>query len=143
MRHEMTSTRQGGAALLAVVFLIAVLGSVAAYMVVTSSRSQLQPVQAKLAADAYQAARAGIEWGSYQAIVNGNADPNACNSGAFSPAGLTEFTVTVSCTSTVHYDGPVDVRVFVINATATAGTPGGLGFATRQMRAVVSPSAPL
>ena len=127
-------------------FLIAVLGAVSAYMVVSSSRAQLQPIQAKLAADAYQAARAGLEWGSYQAIVNGDSTPSACNSGgAFSPAGLGNFSVVVVCNSSVHRDGAgnTDVRIFVITSTATAGSAGGLGYANREMRAVVSPSGPL
>ena len=146
MRRDFTARRQQGVALIAAVFLIAVLGSIAAYMVISSSRAQLQPVQAKLAAEAYQAARAGLEWGAYQAIVNGAADPTACNSGGgFSPPGLDEFTVVVNCNSSVHRDGAgnTEIRIFVINATASTGSPGGLGYATRTMRATVSPSGPL
>lgn len=136
-------TRQGGFSLIAVVFIIAVLGSIATFMVLTTGRAQLQSQQALLAARAYQAARAGLEWGIHQAVVNGNGNPAACNGASFSPAGLAEFTVNVSCTSSVHRDANSDVRVFVVNAVASSGSPGNLAYANRELRATVSPSGPL
>lgn len=145
-RRNYSLNRQRGFSLITAVFIVVILSAIAAFMVVTSSRSQLQPQQAQLAANTYQAARAGLEWGIYQAIVNGDVDPNACNSGGgFSPAGLANYTVTVTCTSSIHRDGGggTDVRIFVVESVATTGTPGGLAFANRRMRATVSPSGPL
>jgi MSHA biogenesis protein MshP len=145
MRRDFSQhpARQGGFSLIAAVFLVTVLGALSVYLVTSSGRAQLQPQQAQLAAGAYQAAHAGLEWGIYQAIVNGNGNPNACNAGAFSPPGLGQFTVTVSCTSSPHRDDNTDILVFVVEASATTGTHGGLAYANRRMRAVVSPSAPL
>lgn len=146
MRRDATTAKyQRGVTLVGVVFLIAVLGAVSAYLVAASSRGQLVPVASLSSAQAYQAARAGLEWGTYRAIRDGASDPLACDGASFSPGGvLSNFTVTVNCSSSTHRDGtpPTEVQIFLVKAVATRGNPGDLDFAQREIRAVVSPSAP-
>jgi MSHA biogenesis protein MshP len=69
-------------------------------------------------ARAYQAARAGAEWGMFQL------DPNAQNSGL--PAcvngtpAIPGHAVTVTCASTNHTEGDRSIRIYRITSVATA-----------------------
>lgn len=130
-RHE-----QSGFSLITAIFLLVVLASLAAFVVVLSGVSQQTPVLAYNGARAYQAAHAGLEWGVERAINGGG----ACN-GNFLVDG---FAVTVACPApTAHSDGPSTINIFVVNAVAVRGTPGQLDYSRRALSAVVSPSGPL
>jgi MSHA biogenesis protein MshP len=109
---------QSGVSVIAGIFLLmlmAVLAAVIANMVSTS--------HVNLAADiggarAYQAARAGAEWGMFQL------DPNA--QGAGLPAcvdgtpAVPGHTVTVTCTSTNHSEAGRTIRIYRIVSLAVA-----------------------
>lgn len=82
-------------------------------------------------ARAYQAARAGLEWGIARALNAG-----ACEAGTPSLAGgnLSEFTVAVSCTARSYGA----VTIYRLTATAQNGAPDGRpDYAYRQLTAVV------
>lgn len=84
-------------------------------------------------ARAYQATRAGLEWGITQAV---NAGQCASGNPNMDDGGLAEFSVSVTCVSTSYDEGTV--RIFRITARAENGTPGSRpDYAYRQLTAVV------
>ena len=95
-------------------------------------------------ARAYQAARAGIEWGIYRALAVASCAPGT----SFSlPGGLSDFTVTVSCSATSHTEvAPPAVVMYAISATACnfsggacpVASPSNPNYVERQLRASVS-----
>lgn len=134
--------RQAGFSLIAAIFLIVVIAGLIAFMVITSGVSQQTPQLGLTGARAYHAARSGLEWGIYEATQGaGNCNSTfTLNAGAFDG-----YQVVVNCTSSTHNDGQPSqpVTIYQITATASKGTPGSLQYATRTLRAVVSPTGPL
>lgn len=117
---------QHGVSLVAAIFLLLLMAGLAAFMA-----SILSATHVNLAADiggsrAYQAARAGAEWGIFQL------DPNAAAVGLpgcpASPATITAIpghSVVVTCTAfpgpaTWYQEGGKQIRVFQFVSTATA-----------------------
>lgn len=119
-----------GFTMVSAVFLVVILAGLGAAML---SMSNVQHTSSALdiqGARAYQAARAGIEWGLFQQLRNGS----CASSTSFPlPAGtsLSAFTVTVSCTSTT-YDATTPgiavspaIKFYRITAVACNGPAGG------------------
>jgi len=130
---------QQGFSLPAAIFLVTVLAALGAFLVATSGVAQQTPVLGLRSAQAWHAARSGLEWGMAGAVNTD--DPANCNG----TLTLGEFTVAVSCTRSTHRDGtpPRDVNIYVIEATATSGAaPGSLGYVSRSLRGVASPDGP-
>lgn len=135
-KNSPNGIRQAGFSLVTAIFLLTVLASLGAFIVVLSGVAQQTPVLGLNGARAYHAARSGLEWGIDRAINGGG----ACN-GTFTIDG---FTVVVNCPApTNHTDGASNINVYVINAAATRGNPGELAYSRRALQAVVSPSGPL
>lgn len=88
--------RQAGAGLVTAIFLLVVLAGLAVALVTIFGTQRQSAALDEQGARAYQAARAGLEWGLFQDLRN-----NTCNaSSSFAlPAGtsLSGFTVVVSC----------------------------------------------
>jgi MSHA biogenesis protein MshP len=128
---------QQGFAIVSAIFLMVVLALLGGLMVSLSNSQQISAVRDVLGTRAYYAARAGMEWGVYQALRTGS-----CPASAALPAAVaaTGFSVQVACvTNAVPYDeAGVSVKVFQITATASAGTAGAHDFAERQLQAIVS-----
>ena len=121
--------RQRGMAAIAAIVVLVGLAALAAAIVRISSASHSALAQSTLVARASQAARAGTEWGLYQAFKG---SWTSC-SGASSSLDLSSETglwVRVSCDSTLYYEGesspgvPQTVRVFTIDAVA-CNSPAG------------------
>lgn len=90
--------RQGGVSLFSAIFLIVVLAALGAFLVTVSGLQHSASALDIQGARAYQAARAGIEWGAHRALQSG-----ACANGSFSPGGtLADFTVSVTCNATPY-----------------------------------------
>ena len=87
-------------------------------------------------ARAYQAARAGLEWGISRAVNAGS-----CSNSAVSMAGggLSEFTVSLTCNSTSHTDDDGSgLTIYRLTAQAQNGAPGSRpDYAFRRLTAVV------
>ena len=122
MRH----TQRGFGAIMAIVVLV-VLAVLAAAVVRFGAVAQTTSAQNLLAARASQAARAGTEWGLYQAFKG---SWTAC-SGASQSLDLTAstgFRVTVSCDSRSFIEGesapgtPRSVRIYTIDAVACSSS---------------------
>lgn len=73
---------------------------------------------------AYQAARAGVEWGAYQALRNGSC---VASTNLVLPAGtsLAEFTATVTCIATTANEGGTTVTLYNIVSNACNIPTGG------------------
>ena len=133
MKHGMR-----GFAIISAIFILVVLATLGAFMISISSNQHIGSALDVQGVRAYQAARAGIEWGLFQvnatpaynfsygtpATAVGAADPNsrACTtaSGSFPALG---FQVTVACAATV--DGSSGPTLYVLTATACNQPTGG------------------
>ena len=102
-----------GFLVIAAVFLVVVLAALVGYLMTVSTTSQAASAADINAARAYQAARAGIEWGAYQVLRNpsGSFTTSTCAGGGptkvdLALAGnLAGFTATVTCTSSGTSEG--------------------------------------
>jgi MSHA biogenesis protein MshP len=136
----------GGFVLPTAVFLIVVMAALAAYMVRTFTLMRGAFDMSLQGVLAYQAALAGLEWGSYQALdvqnawVRGNPLP-ACPATTTlnNLAGrLSGYTVTVSCTGGSTYtEGNHYVAVYRFTSVAKQGTAGTVGYVERDAQTLV------
>lgn len=132
---------QGGFALVAALFLMIVIALLVAAMSRLStdqhSGSSLTIQQAR----AYQAARAGLEWGIARSLNSGG-----CASGTPSLAGtnLEEFAVTVTCQARGPYsEGARTLQIVLLTAEASNGLPGArFDYAFRRVQAQIEVSQP-
>jgi MSHA biogenesis protein MshP len=120
-----------GFALIPALFLIVVVGVLAAVAVRVTTAQQETVSLALQQARALSAARAGIDWAAYKAI-NGSCAGGTLNLSAASLAG---FTVVVTCASTAYTDGAGSFQAFTIASTATYGNYGTADFVRRVVRA--------
>lgn len=117
-----------GFTMMSMLFILVALAALGAALAALSQRQQLGSAGELAAAKAYQAALAGLEWGSYQ-ILPGAGRP-ACF--ATRSIALTDqlggFTVTVSCTRTpgagTLADGDTTLAFYELLATA-CNAPAG------------------
>lgn len=112
-----------GFAIVSAIFILVVLAALGAFIVHVSTGQQVGVALDVQGARAYQAARAGIEWGLYRQLRDG-----ACAGAAsFSPTAptLAEFTVTVVCTATADPGGFGGPTIYTITATACSQPDAG------------------
>lgn len=142
---------QRGFSLVTAIFLLVVLSGLGAVMMTFFTAQQQSSALDVLGARAYQASRAGIEWGAYQvlpnsAVVGGFAERCRPPTGAASQvlpvlAGmLSSFTVTVGCTATAHSEAAATVTVYQVSSVAaTQGLAAGqLDYVERQMSVTIA-----
>lgn len=102
MSYRFSHLQRGFTAISAIVILV-VLVALGAFIVNVSTNQQIGSAQDVQGVRAYEAARAGIEWGLYQQLRNG-----ACaGATSFVPPAptLAPYTVTVVCTATPGTQG--------------------------------------
>jgi MSHA biogenesis protein MshP len=114
--------QQRGVVIVAAIFILVVLSALGAFVVGVSTNQQVGSALDVQTARAYQAARAGVEWGMYASLV---ASPGSCPGGggssthSFVPPSLSSLsgmTVTVRCVRSL--DANAGPTVFAITATA-------------------------
>ena len=129
--------RSSGFALVTAIFVLVVLALLGAAMVALSTTQHIGQARDLLGTRAYFAARAGLEWGVYQALRNAS-----CAGSAALPAlagSAQGFAVQVQCNASGPFDeGGASVRVYQVTATASLGAAGGVDRVERQLQAVVS-----
>lgn len=118
-----------GFSILSALFLLVVLSALGAVLVTVSTTQHTSSALDVEGVRAYQAARAGLEWGLYvvtkQQVTVGNGEGGTTAFAATScpfekesfvpgASGLAQFTVSVSCTPFAQ----ANVRIFLIRATA-------------------------
>ncbi len=131
----MRTTKQSGFSLVSALFLLVVLATLGIVAVRLTGVQQQTVVLAMQSGRAYAAARAGVDWSSYQALVNASC---ASSTLTLTEAGLAGFSVDTSCSSTTHSEGPNTVRVYVIDAFAWSGSYGTPDYVSRRIRSTVT-----
>lgn len=132
-----------GFTLVSAIFLITVLASLAAFVVVISGVQQATSTLDVLGSRAYFAARAGAEWGRYR-LVNAGAGCGAVDGSAFPliEGALAGFQVEVSCQQSDHQVGGTTVRHYTLISRATRGVFGSQDFVARQVQVKLVVGAP-
>jgi MSHA biogenesis protein MshP len=137
---------QRGFALATAIFILVVLAALAVFLLTISNLQHGSSALDVQGVKAYQAARAGIEWGSYRALRD-----NSCvaSNSMPLPGGLAEFTVTVQCAAANYDELGAAGSVYLITATACnqpsgSDCPGlrGQFYVERQLQATVDKPGP-
>lgn len=116
--------RQRGFAIILAIFLLVSLTAIGAYML-TVSKVQLETgIMDEQGARAYQAARAGLDWGAYRVLRD-----VACPTATIPlPSNLTGFYAEVTCTSFgAETEGGVSVTTFSVVSIGCNATPCSSG----------------
>ncbi len=136
--------RQRGFSIVTAIFLLVVLGGLAAYMVTIGGVQYTTVAYGVQGARAYQAAQSGVEWGVHQARNNTvptcGAAPSSptTNTFALTGGGLNGFNVAVTCEYTVHQERSDFYNIYVLTVTASQGSFGARDFFSRTIRASVT-----
>jgi MSHA biogenesis protein MshP len=124
-----------------------VLAGMGAAMITFFTAQQQSSALDVMGARAYQASRAGIDWGAYQVIQNsGVGFAPACRAGAaqspVTPGGtLSGFSVNVSCSAASHTEAATTLWVYQLTSTASGvagAAPGSADYVERQMQAAIA-----
>ncbi len=131
----MNRQRQSGISLVPALFLLIVLAALGVVAVRLTAVQSQTVVLAMQSARAFSAARAGIDWSAYQALVNGS-----CASATLmlTEAGLNGFSVDTTCSVTTHSEGPQTVSIFTIEAFARSGVYGTPDYVSRRIRSTIT-----
>jgi MSHA biogenesis protein MshP len=129
-----------GFSLVAAMFLLVVLAGLAVFAVRIGTLQGQGVTEGLRAAQAFQAARSGVEWAAYRALpLNGGVCASATL--GLSEGGTAGFTVSVSCSVSLHTEGtspPVQVSVWVFDVRAEAGVFGGPDYVSRRLQAKIT-----
>ncbi len=145
--RERARERVRGFSLVTAIFLLVVLASLGAMMATFFTAQQQSSALDVLGARAYQASRAGIEWGAFQVVqsgVAGGAFANACQPGPTTQAlpalagTLAGFSVSVNCSATSAVEAAATLWVYNVTSTATRGAAGSADYVERQMQAAIA-----
>lgn len=110
--------RQRGIGLVTAIFLIVVIAGLAAALVTVFTGQQTSSGLDQQGTRAYQAARAGIEWGLFRARMTPASCVNSSNFRLPASSMLAAFNVTVTCTPVAGPGGDAATSVMVLRATA-------------------------
>ncbi|MDX1516207.1 MAG: hypothetical protein R3288_05175 [Woeseiaceae bacterium] len=126
---------QRGISLVPALFLLIVLAALGVVAVRMSTVQHQTVVLAMQSARAYSAARAGVEWAAYQALVNGSCSPASLT---LTETGLAGFVVDTECSLSTHAEGPQTTRIYTIDAFARAGSYGTPDYVSRRIRSTIT-----
>lgn len=139
MTMDWKSSVQRGFSLVSAIFLLVVMAVLGAAMMNLSVTQHIGSALDMQGARAYQAARAGIEWGMYRTLRQAT-----CAGGptSFSPPapGMNGLTVTVTCNASAFAAAAQPITIYRIQSVAcnqpisgncTAGGGGGTNFVQR------------
>lgn len=136
---------QRGFSLVSAIFLLVVIAALGTFAVTLSTTQQQGAALDVLGARAYQAARAGIEWGAYQVLpASAAAFATACRAGTTSqvvaplPNTLAGFSVNAVCGATSHVEDASTLWVYSLTSTATQGTAATPDYVERQMTVTIA-----
>jgi MSHA biogenesis protein MshP len=132
-----TNKRQSGFSLVAAIFLLVVIAALGTFAVTLSTTQQQSAALDVLGSRAYQASRAGIEWGAYQALKN-SACPASPTVLTALPNTLANFSVKVDCNSTAVLEAGATVTMYQLTSTAKQGTVATPDYVERQMSVTIA-----
>lgn len=127
-------SRQRGVSIIAAIFFLLLFAAISAAMVTLTTTSNATSTQDIQGGRAYQAARAGVEWGLWQVLnnpANGGAPASAadalpvCFASPTNIAAVPGFAISVTCTAVSTQEGAHNVGIYRIVSTATGAGPGG------------------
>ena len=133
--HTAPPGRQRGFALVAAIFLLVVLALLGIFIVKVSGVQHQTVNIALLGSRAFEAARAGIEWGAFQALDSGACTTSTLN---LTEGGLDGFDVDITCTTTSHTELGNAYDLYTIDVEARAGVYGTPDYVSRRMQATVT-----
>lgn len=132
--------RARGFALILALFLIVSLAVIGAYLLTVSNVQVESGIVDEQGARAYQAARAGLEWGAYQVLIN-----NSCTASPGTPIPLAGgFRADVICTAVgPETEGGASITSYTIvstgcNAASCPAGAGSPGYVERQLQLTVA-----
>jgi MSHA biogenesis protein MshP len=128
--------RSGGFALVPALFLVVVLGALALVAIRVGTGQQQAVTLSLMQTRALAAARAGIEWGAYRALVNGSCVASTTLN--LTEAALKGFSVIVTCSATSFANGEANNNCYVISAATTFGTYGQPTYVHRVVSATLT-----
>ena len=143
----MNGTSQQGMALVTAIFLLVVLAALGTYMATISSVQHSTPAYGVQGSRAYQAAQAGIEWGTYRVLHDGDCSgfPETIDEGDMG-ATLSGFSVEITCSGDgAEYNEKGDkFHIFTLTADSEspAGGYGRPGYVRRRIQATVTNARP-
>jgi MSHA biogenesis protein MshP len=150
-RRRVSARRAKGFALMMAVFLIVTLAAIGVYLVTVSTGQLAAAAQDEQGARAYQAARAGVDWGAYQLLRNSTgAFATGCAAGGATTTqlvtlvqGLAGFYAKVDCDRVGNEtEATVNVAVFRLTVTGCNNNPCGAGivptYVERQLELTVT-----
>lgn len=124
IEHPWRSAQRGISIVMAI-FLLLLFASIAAFMASLMSSSHISSAQDLEGSRAYQAARAGVEWGLYQLDAPGSVPGLPPCFATTTLTQIPNYSVNVTCTpypgaSTFYQEGSRTIRIFQVTATATS-----------------------
>jgi len=128
------SSLQCGFSLVSAIFLLVVIAALGTFAVTLSTTQHQSAALDVMGARAYQAARAGIEWGAYQLLITGGGCAVATAAPLPALAGtLSGFTVNVTCIAAPSNEGAAVVTMYQLTSTATQGVVGTPNYVEREI----------
>ena len=133
------SAVQGGFGLVSAIFILVILAGLGAAMVTFSGAQQTTVAMDIQSARAYQAARAGIEWGAYRALrVPGFTCAGTPFNLNFNGTNLAGFTTQVQCSASNHSEDGNTITLFEFTANASYGALNTPDFVAREVGARIA-----
>ena len=134
---------QRGFTTVAAAFLVSILGLLSAFLVGLRVNQDSALVLDTVGTRAFAAARAGVEWGAYDALRNGTC---AGTTSIALGGTLAGYTATVACTRRTYNEAGTDITVDTIvanacnqpNAGACPNLSPGANYAERQVTITVA-----
>lgn len=125
---------QRGITLVGAIFVLIIVSLLGQYLLNIAGVQRQTSLLALQSARAYQAANAGIEWGSFQIINNGG---NCIASTTLTPV-VNNFTTTVNCNQLGSYSEDVDtVNIYRLTSQSQYGTYGQIDYVSRQLQVII------
>jgi len=150
-------SRNAGFAAIAAIFILVVLAGLGVVVVTLSTTQQRSAAFDIQGVQAYQAARAGIEFGAYRTLTTGglvaanDCTPAIIGAVPATPATsfpLSGYTVNVACSGTAHAEvvtaPPINVYNITVTACNRAACPGvaDATYVERELRVTVGTNPP-
>lgn len=138
--------KQQGFSLVSAIFLLVVIAALGIFAKTLSTSQHQASAMDLMGSRAYQVAKAGIEWGTFQitqSATAGAAFITACQSGSpvpqpTMPTGtqLSGFTINLACNASPHTEGGTSLWVYQVTSTAriSGASVGSLNYVERQLQ---------
>lgn len=119
------------------IFLLVVLAALVGYAMRLAMLANLGTIQDVQGAQAYLAARAGVEWTAFQVLTPANMQ--GCPA-APSPFTINGFDVVLNCNQNVVQDkgGTQNIGIYTIVSTASIGVVGAKDYTQRRITVTLS-----